>query len=230
MASYYQTSPNIIDRRFRDLHDADPNAQALYLYLCICRHRNSEGIFYEPKSYMAADLGLSHDEVDSALEALTIAGFVQYDPDAEVILDRKALTFFQPRGPKQTEGAVRVFKQVPSTWLKAEFLKLAMVFAPDFAEAIVEKCGELVDQALPSEGVSGSVDTVSSTPDEHSENFTECSEDGIAKGYPESQIPRGRAKQLRDGDREEVELEVRSPSQAVAFLKDKLGAEEVGHG
>ncbi len=101
---------------------------------------------------MAADLGLSREEVDSALEALTAAGFVQYDDEAEVILDSKALTFFQPKGPKQTEGAVRVFSQVPSTWLKAEFLKLAMTFAPNFADAIVEKCGELVDQALLQKG------------------------------------------------------------------------------
>ncbi len=104
-----------------------------------------------------------------------------------------------------------------------------MTFAPNFADAIVEKCGELVDQALPSEGVSGSVDTVSS--DSQGTYESRVPESGNEKGYPEPQIPRGRSRAKHLGDEGcGVEPEVRSPSEAVALLKGKLGAEVVSRG
>jgi hypothetical protein len=150
VASYFRVSPNLWDRHMRALREVDPNAQSAYLYLLTCRHRNSEGLFYLPKAYVATDVGMTAAEVELAFDALVAARFIDYDPEAEVILDRHALRYFQPRGPKQIAGAVRVFEQVARSPLKVDLMRLAYLYAEGFSEALVEACPELVDKALAS--------------------------------------------------------------------------------
>jgi hypothetical protein len=58
VASYFQNSPNLFDRRFLELRAKNPDAQTLYLYQEQCRHRNSEGLFWLPRSYITADIGM----------------------------------------------------------------------------------------------------------------------------------------------------------------------------
>ncbi|MBA2312725.1 MAG: hypothetical protein H0V97_07995 [Actinobacteria bacterium] len=214
VASYYETSPNLLDKKFRALRGKDPNAQLVYLYQLFCRHRNSEGLFLLPKPYVVADTAMRLEEVHRAFEALQEAQVIDYDVENEIILDRQALKFLQPRGPKQITGAVRVcIEQLPKTRLKAELLKLAYIYAKDFADAIVEADGALAHQALPDPG--------GHTP-------------SIPLPNPTDRLRREElsAKQLRDKRREEPETQV-SDSGFEAFkiakqhLVDNLGAEVV---
>jgi hypothetical protein len=173
VASYFQNSPNLFDKRFAELRKKDPNAQSLYMYQDRCRHRNSEGLFWLPRPYIIADLGMEAHEVDRALKVLEEVGFLNYDFKNDIILDRLGLKWFRPTGDKQIRGAVRVFTQVPQSPLKVEFLKLAFIYAKDFADDIIEVCPELAGPALGEyriEGVSSNSDTAS--PDQ------------AAKGYP----------------------------------------------
>jgi len=162
MASYYLTSPNVFDQKFAAL---DHRAQVVYLYVLSCRHRNSEGLFVLPMPYVANDLGMSLEDVAAARQRLEATGFIAYDDGSGVLLDRKALEYYQPVGQKQVLGAVRAFQAVPKTPLRAELLKLAYLHAPDLADAIVEKCGELADQVFPKgyPGSSQTADTPSQT-------------------------------------------------------------------
>ncbi|MBA2312411.1 MAG: hypothetical protein H0V97_06380 [Actinobacteria bacterium] len=162
MASYYLTSPNVFNQKFAAL---DHRAQLVYLYITSCRHRNSEGLFFLPMPYVANDLGMSTEDVEAARQHLETEAFIAYDDGSEVILDRKALEFYQPVGQKQLLGAVRALQGVPKSPLKAELLKLAFHNAPDLADAIVEKCGELAGQVFPKgyPGSSQTADTPSQT-------------------------------------------------------------------
>jgi hypothetical protein len=190
VASYFLNSPNLFDRRFADLRKKDPNAQALYLYQDRCRHRNSEGIFWLPLSYVTADIGMTPQEVGGAMKVLEQAGYVNFDYQNDVLLDRLALKFFKPSGEKQIKGAVRVFTQVPESPLKVEFDKLAFIYASDFADHLVEACPELAEAALannPIDAVSKELDSPST---DSAESTDPPSDEGVSKGYPEPEIPR----------------------------------------
>lgn len=230
MASYFQNSPNLFDRRFADLRKKDPNAQTLYLYQDRCRHRNSEGFFWLPLSYVTADIGMDLHEVESAMRVLEEARYISFDYQNDVLLDRLALKFFRPSGDKQIKGAVRVFAQVPESPLKIEFLRLAYLYAKDFADCIVEACPELAEPALagnPIDGVSERTDRPSANPGQKN---VSSSDEGVSKVYPEPQIPRdelrARAKHLRDELSAQVAPEDESEDyDPVAHLRSELGAE-----
>ncbi len=146
---YHPVSPNLWDKRFKSLK---PESRQVYLYLLTCSHRRSEGLFRLPFEYMRFDTGMSAKEVTEALTELTAEGWIMLDERADMILDRRALEFFPPKGTKQIAGAVRVIANAPKTTLKIEMLKLAHINAPDLAEAITEECPELVNPALTHEG------------------------------------------------------------------------------
>lgn len=139
-AKYHSVSPNLWDKKFRSLN---ANVQRIYLYIRTCRHRHSEGLFPLPIEYVKADTGASGEEVAAAFDSLTKEGFITYDWENEVVLDRLALHEYEPAGPKQITGALNKIEQVPRTPLKEELLKVAFVSAPDFAEHIVAGFPEL---------------------------------------------------------------------------------------
>lgn len=143
MAKYHPVSPNIWDRKFREVGQESPEAQVVYLYLITCRHRGSEGIFSLSKGYISIDTGLLPDAVDEALDVLTRAGYISYDSDNDVVLDRHALRYYKPVGDPQTTGALNRLEQVPNSPLKKELVKLAFISAPDFADAIIEAFPQL---------------------------------------------------------------------------------------
>lgn len=220
MSDYSQVSPNLWNRAFRELRLADPNAQTLYLYLQTCRHRNSEGLFCLPTSYAATDTGMTATEIETAFSTLIDAGYIAYDEEREVLLDRHALRFFQPTGIKQIRGAVRVFQRVHTSSLKVELLRLAYVFAEDFAEALTEACPELVSEALPQvNSANAATDTLSNTMDR-------VPEDKTVNGYPEVEL---RARKLKDRGRNE-QLDVETSDAAVNRLREKLNAQMTAEG
>jgi hypothetical protein len=143
-AKYNHVSPHIWTPAFRDLRNTDTKAFELYLYLLTCRHRSSEGLFIAPLGYISIDLGMALADVKAAMASLEERGYVQYDYDLEVVLDRHALDYYEPYG-KQATGALNKIESLPKTPLKVDLLKVAYINAPDFYELIVEKFPGLLD-------------------------------------------------------------------------------------
>jgi hypothetical protein len=144
-AKYNHVSPHIWTPAFRELRNSDPDAFELYLYLLTCRHRSSEGLFIAPLGYISIDLGMALADVKAAMASLEERGYVQYDYDFEVVLDRHALDYYEPYG-KQATGALNKIENLPKTPLKVDLLKVAYVNAPDFYELVIEKFPELLDR------------------------------------------------------------------------------------
>lgn len=113
----------------------DPTVN-LGLYFLTCRHRNLEGLYYLPKLYMASDRGWTLDELEPRFQTIIEDGFVKYDPDVEVILLPKALSFYEPKSENQIKGAKNALELVPDTALWPDFLRSAKRFAPRFFEAL----------------------------------------------------------------------------------------------
>jgi hypothetical protein len=151
-AKYLQVSPHIWTPAFRSLRQDHPDAHGLYLYLCTCRHRNSEGLFWLPVEYMAIDLGMADEEVKASLSVLSDRGYVDYDYTAEVVLDLHALDYYKPKGPSQIKGAINKLEQVPNTSLKSELIRVALAKAPEFADDLCIEFPSLVSPDTPEIG------------------------------------------------------------------------------
>jgi len=134
---YLQVSPHIHTPAFRSLRQNYPKAYELRMYHLTCRHRNSEGLFWLPIQYQAIDIGMTEEEVNSALHVLHEHGYSDYDHEAEVILDRMALDYYKPKGASQIKGAINKLESVPQTPLKRELVRVAFIRAPDFADELI---------------------------------------------------------------------------------------------
>lgn len=133
MAKYYPVWP----KYWRGARKRwDDQAKLLGLYLLTCEHRNLEGLYFLPKSYVVGDLGWPMRTVDRALSVLIADGFCAYDEDAEVILVPKALAHQAPKTEKQITGATRALALVPDTSLWHAFLEACRSHAPSLADAI----------------------------------------------------------------------------------------------
>jgi hypothetical protein len=116
--------------------------------------RSNEGLYELPLEVAAADSGLTADEVRNAFQELSEASLVEYDEEAEVVLDRRALRINHLRHPRNAQGeretnekgnlkrdlripaAVKLFEQVPDSPLKATFLELCEVHSRDLFDEI----------------------------------------------------------------------------------------------
>lgn len=202
---YLQVSPHIWTPTFRKLRQEHPDAFGLCVYLVTCRHRSSEGLFLLPVAYMGFDLGMEHESVTEALRTLEAAGYINYDHAAEVVLDRHALDYYEPKSPTQIKGAIRKIEEAPKTDLKRELVKLAFINAPEFAEHIIEAQPHLADT------VSVPTETVSVLPSNSVDTTDTDTELGIYEDDKELP-PRS--------DKDAVD--------AVDLVKDAFGAEVVG--
>jgi hypothetical protein len=153
-ATYHPVYPSLWDRTMRELGGP---AKVVRLYVLTCSHRLSEGLYHLPVGILQHDTGLEPQHVDQALRELTAARLVDYDPDAEVILDRTALKFAplrnrvdgqtgEVRVDKRIAGAVRKLEHVPPTPLLAELYRLAVEHSPDLADALAAEWPALADQ------------------------------------------------------------------------------------
>jgi hypothetical protein len=95
----------------------------------------SEGLFRCPPAWML-DTGLEQEEVSTGLKDLEARGRILFDDEHEVVLDLDALKNYQPKGPKQIQGALTALASVPDTALLAKFYELAEAYAPGLARAI----------------------------------------------------------------------------------------------
>lgn len=108
----------------------------LGLYLITCKHRNLEGLYHLPLAYVEADNGWSRRTVKESLDQLLRDGFVEYDDEAEVVLLRNALEYYQPKSPRQIAGALTALETLPVTPLLRGLLDSADTHAEGFAEAL----------------------------------------------------------------------------------------------
>jgi hypothetical protein len=106
----------------------------LSMYLLTCEHRNTEGLFYMPLEYAAADLGWSPTDVAKWMGSLD--GFVSFDPAADVVFLHNALKHQPPKSDKQVIGAASELSGVPKTTLWPAFHQAAQRFAPKLAEVL----------------------------------------------------------------------------------------------
>jgi hypothetical protein len=140
-AAYHAVHPNLWDPTFRRL---SKDAKLVGFYIWTCPARTSEGLFQLNITHIAADVGLDLNATEEALAALEDAGFVSYDPDREIVLDRMALRT-QPlrrEGDNRVKSAVRIFSAIPDTPLRAEFLALARETSPALYQALINEYGD----------------------------------------------------------------------------------------
>lgn len=125
------------------------DALVLQGYLDRCPTRTSEGLFPLSLGYVQVDTPLDETEIPDALDELSRAKLYDYDPEAEVVLDRTALRTNplrngvdkktgEIRPDKRIASAVKIFESTPETGLKVEFVALADLHSPDLADAIRE--------------------------------------------------------------------------------------------
>lgn len=131
--TYYRVGSSIW-REFR----ADDDRTAA-LYLLTCQHRTTEGLFYMPLGYAAADLDWKQRRVDQAFGNVFRHGLAEYDFDARCCLIPKALKWQAPANPNQVKAAVKRLVGVPPTVLFPRFYGLAQRFAEPFAERLAER-------------------------------------------------------------------------------------------
>ena len=136
---YHKIRSIIWDAEFRRVGQKCPEALAVYFYLLTCRHRATEGLFSLHKSYVVADTGVSIEAVDKAFDVLVEAAYISYDDENNVILDRRALRDYEPKGKSQITGAFNRVEEVPDCTLKGELLALAQDLTPDFAEELIKE-------------------------------------------------------------------------------------------
>jgi hypothetical protein len=148
---YHQIHEAIWDKEIRRL---GAHGLGVYFYIRTCRHRNSEGLFYLPVSWVTADTSFDDDSIWLGLTELERYEFAFYDEENDVLLDLRALDHWEPRGRPQLKGAISRLAAVPDSPLHDKFLEIARAKAPGLADVIADPT--LLDEMKKkSEGVSG---------------------------------------------------------------------------
>ena len=123
--TYYRVSPRFWrDRSVKAWPDA---TRLLAFYMLNNDHRTTEGLFYMPQQYAAVDMGWSQTKLEAAWSQLVDDGFMDWDPDADVVLIHRAVFYQPPANDKVVVAAVRRLADVPKT-------RLLVVFAESLAE------------------------------------------------------------------------------------------------
>lgn len=143
--SYNAVSPSMYDRTFRRL---PAHAQLLELYLRTTPHRSSEGLFRLSFAHVVVDLGGDEQKWEGAMRTLTELRPFEYDPDAEIVLDRSALRdnplkngrskTGEVKPDNRIPGAIRKLKALPDTPLLGRLLEVAELYSPPLADAIYD--------------------------------------------------------------------------------------------
>lgn len=134
MARYYPVSPLFwTDPKARRWSDA---TKLLAAYVLTCEHRNLEGLYRLPLSYVGADLGWPAAKVTKALEQLIADEFLMYDPEAEVVFVCNSLKYQAPKTERQIKGAVNALSEVPPNALEEPFRNAVQTYAPELLECL----------------------------------------------------------------------------------------------
>ena len=127
---YYKVGPTIWDEPWTD------DARYIAFYLLTCRHRTTEGLYRLPLSYVAEDTGWELERVQAAITELIEHEFIEYDPQARVVLIVEALKWQAPSTENHIKGAVRKLEGLPKTPLQSYFLCICDTYATGLADAI----------------------------------------------------------------------------------------------
>jgi hypothetical protein len=119
---YYRVSPTY----WHLASGWDDRTTAIGLYVQTCSHRHSEGLYYLPKEYIAADRGYTIPSVTKALKVIENAGLVKYDAQTNVLLLMNALELQAPNTPLQIKGAIDRIRSVPRSPLLWDLYWLAV--------------------------------------------------------------------------------------------------------
>lgn len=114
----------------------DDPTRMLALYLLTCPHRNLEGLFRLPLSYVTADLDWPMAKLREAMRQLEDDEFLLRDKETDVVLIRRALKYQAPRSAKQIKGALSALAEVPASSVHDAFREVCERYAPALAEAL----------------------------------------------------------------------------------------------
>lgn len=126
----------------------DDDTMLTALYLLTCKHRTLEGIYHLPLQYAAGDRKWSLKRIERPFQRLLTDGFVEYDPEAEVVLVVNALKAQSPSTKNHMIGAVKKLRTLPPNGLMKRFLEQAQLHAPAFAEYIANEMPEAFAHAV----------------------------------------------------------------------------------
>ncbi len=112
-------------------------------YLLTGRHRRTEGIYRWTLDYGAKDMSnevrkWTARRFRKAFDGLVDDGFVEYDPEACVVLIVNALKRHGLNG-NQITGVVNAVEKLPETPLLARFVALAQQFNQPLFEKLIER-------------------------------------------------------------------------------------------
>jgi len=136
MANFFPVSPLFWnDQKVLEWSEAE---RLLALYLLTSEHRNLEGLFRLPYSYVAEDLEWELYVVADRMQRLIDDGFLSYDKAAKVVLIRNAMKFHSPGSKRQLKGALNALRNVPPTTLWGEFVMACERHCPSLFNLIAE--------------------------------------------------------------------------------------------
>jgi len=139
---YYRIGTSLLREFQTDDH------RIMALYLLTCRHRTTEGLFFLPQAYIAADLDWTAKRATKAFEAIERSGMVRYDRENRVCLIEKALKWQAPSNPNQVTAALRKLDPVPPSPLWAAFYGLAEQYCERLAEGLRQRFPERLGDGL----------------------------------------------------------------------------------
>jgi hypothetical protein len=140
MAPQYQ---RVYPKFWLDMRGQSTETKLAGLYVLTSKHRATEGLYHLPLAYAADDIEMSLRKVERAFELLADQGLIAYDPETQIVLIRKALTYpgQAPATDKQVAGAMRVIEHLPPTPLREALVEMATTHAPRFAAALGQSNG-----------------------------------------------------------------------------------------
>lgn len=125
-AKWFPTSPTIWDRCAQ--LDLPRNVMFFYNHVLLTPHRNTEGVWRWPVSYIQEDLkpwDYDREEIEACLKVLEDKHLIEYDWTHQVILDRFALDTVAVKGELHIKGAINKLKQLPRSPLILRLLAIA---------------------------------------------------------------------------------------------------------
>jgi hypothetical protein len=111
------------------------DTRTVALYLLTGPHRRSEGIYRLPLGYATEDLKWPIRRFRAGFDELLACDFIEYDPDAQIVLVVKALKRHSFNG-NQHKGIAKALAELPPTPLLKRFVSLCQAYNPAVLEAL----------------------------------------------------------------------------------------------
>jgi hypothetical protein len=140
---YHRVSPKF----WRTSLPWSEDARTFAMFLLTSSHRTTEGLFYLPPAYAAADLGWPLERLAEPLAELIAEGFCDWCPDHCLVLINGAMEWQPPDNANQAKAAVKRLVEIPgSCHLTRDFKRLAERYAELLVERLPEGFGERVQE------------------------------------------------------------------------------------